>query len=579
MTELFYGTSGPRSARIAIVGESWGSSERMEQKPFVGQSGQEFTKMLNEAGIDRGQCFVTNLFADQPLNDEAWRFFLPGKENPLAEFNGLFPNSWARSEIDRLYAQLNTVKPELIIGAGNFALWAFTERAKLVGAKEKKTGKAAGVKAPAGIMNQRGSMLFTTRGLETPTKFLPIVHPAAIGRQWELRAPTVHDLRARVPMALEGRWTNPLVRTKLAPPSYEDTINYLDSVVSGPMVVDVETLPSAGHLVCIGLCQSSTLAISIPFLNVVRAGWQVVPFWSVEEQAQIIKRLRKVLTRPDVEIIGQNFTYDQQWIARDLGVVPRPAFDTMIAQQVLWPGTPRGLDYLSSLYCAHHVFWKEDSNEWNFKENGLQSELEYNCEDLFVTLEVATELRGLVSELGMDRQFAEIMEETQRLQLNMMLKGVKIDTKLRATMGVSLMLQASKIAEWFEDIFPNAIFGSGTDSQWYQSPLQTQDVLYKDFGLRTVVNRKTKSTSAGKEALEELSQRYPRLRKIFSHLKALRSLETFQSHFIQARLEETNRMKCSYGYVETFRWNSNKNAFKRGTNLQNLPSGNEDGDD
>ena len=35
----------------------------------------------------------------------------------------------------------------------------------------------------------------------------------------------------------------------------------------------------------------------------------------------------------------------------------------MLAQHVLFPGTPKDLAYLSSLYDPYHVYWKEDHKE------------------------------------------------------------------------------------------------------------------------------------------------------------------------------------------------------------------------
>lgn len=52
---------GPQPADILLVGEAPGKSEEEHVKPFVGSSGGELTKMLNEAGILRTECRVTNV--------------------------------------------------------------------------------------------------------------------------------------------------------------------------------------------------------------------------------------------------------------------------------------------------------------------------------------------------------------------------------------------------------------------------------------------------------------------------------------------------------------------------------------
>jgi uracil-DNA glycosylase family 4 len=51
---------------IAIVGEAWGEQEERARAPFVGASGYELTRMLDEAGIRRADCFLTNVFNLRP---------------------------------------------------------------------------------------------------------------------------------------------------------------------------------------------------------------------------------------------------------------------------------------------------------------------------------------------------------------------------------------------------------------------------------------------------------------------------------------------------------------------------------
>jgi len=38
-------------SRIAIIGEAWGKDEAAAKRPFVGASGRELNRMLEEAGL------------------------------------------------------------------------------------------------------------------------------------------------------------------------------------------------------------------------------------------------------------------------------------------------------------------------------------------------------------------------------------------------------------------------------------------------------------------------------------------------------------------------------------------------
>lgn len=52
--------AGSRSARVMLVGEQPGDREEREGEPFVGPAGRLLDELLAQAGIDRGDVFVTN---------------------------------------------------------------------------------------------------------------------------------------------------------------------------------------------------------------------------------------------------------------------------------------------------------------------------------------------------------------------------------------------------------------------------------------------------------------------------------------------------------------------------------------
>ena len=52
---------GPRRAEIMMVGEQPGDAEDVAGHPFVGPAGRLLDRALEEAGIDRGLVYVTNV--------------------------------------------------------------------------------------------------------------------------------------------------------------------------------------------------------------------------------------------------------------------------------------------------------------------------------------------------------------------------------------------------------------------------------------------------------------------------------------------------------------------------------------
>src|SRR5215208_5818484 len=59
-TQMVFG-EGPRRAKIVLVGEMAGDREDREGRPFVGPAGRELDRALHDAGIDRGDVYVTNV--------------------------------------------------------------------------------------------------------------------------------------------------------------------------------------------------------------------------------------------------------------------------------------------------------------------------------------------------------------------------------------------------------------------------------------------------------------------------------------------------------------------------------------
>lgn len=58
-TQTVFG-EGPLDAKLLFVGEQPGDQEDLAGRPFVGPAGQLFDRLLEEAGVDRSQTYVTN---------------------------------------------------------------------------------------------------------------------------------------------------------------------------------------------------------------------------------------------------------------------------------------------------------------------------------------------------------------------------------------------------------------------------------------------------------------------------------------------------------------------------------------
>lgn len=533
-------SSGPANARIMLVGEAPGAEEEISNVPFVGTSGTELTRMLHEAGIVRSECFLTNVCKYRPPENKIEFFFLDKKRTK--------PNELIKEGILELKEEIERVKPTIIIALGNTPLWA------LYGQN--------------GITKWRGSML-VYRGISGhQSLLLPTYHPAHVLRQWEVRSIAVHDLK-RAARALEtGSW--PADNSKiLVRPSFEDTMDVLGTLTrkadesKEPITLASDLETRLQYIACHGIAWSDTEAISIPTLCVERP----TGYWTLDQELAIWERERTLLTHENVEVVGQNYLYDAQYFARRRGYVPRLRHDTMFQQHVAFSGLPKGLDFLSSMYCRHHVYWKDEGKEWNTSIPEEQY-WGYNGKDAIKTWEIKSVLEQILRQM----KLWEIYQFQMRLWhcvLRMMLRGIRVDNALRGKIASELL---AAMMSRQEDL--NYILRAPIN---VNSPKQVMDLFYNQLGMKEIRNPKTKKPTGDEDAMTLLAQREPLLKVLTERITDMRSIGVMIGNVIKAELDHDGRIRSSFSpTAETFRWKSSKNAFGGGTNLQNWTKGDED---
>lgn len=518
---------------ILIVGEAYGAEESEQNRPFVGVSGQELTRMLHDAGIARDDCYITNVVNARPPNNDISKWFLDKKMT--------VPGVEIQQGLLQLQSDINRIKPNLVIALGNTPLYALTGN--------------------RGIVSWRGSILEATQGYRG-VKVIPTYHPAAILRQWDWRFIAVHDLRrcareALFPDIRPPKW-NFTLRPNFA--TVMETLSTLHALVetrTTRLSADIETRLS--FQTCFGIAWSPLDAICIPWTS----GGQ--SYWTLEEELQIVLMLRRIFHHPNCQLVGQNFLYDNQYLARDWGFAPMVYMDTMIAHHVCWPGMPKGLDFLSSMYCAFHRYWKDDGKHWDPRKHTEEQYWKYNCEDAARTFEVSLVLENVIDKLNLRIQF-EWQMRTLQMAFHMMLRGVAIDTKLKNDFVMELM-EHSVVRQ--QQI--NVISGHNLNPN---SPKQLQEFFYNELKLPLQRNRKTGKPSCDEEALKILANKEPLVRRLVYSIIEFRSLNTSLS-VVRTPLDTDGKMRTSYNVAgtETFRFSSSENAFGNGTNNQNITSG------
>jgi uracil-DNA glycosylase len=550
---------GPTNAKIMIVGEAPGEREEQLGRPFVGASGYELDRMLNEAGISRSECFVTNLVRVRPPKNEIQAFFAKAKKDRTAAHTE-FKGKWVTREVlegyDLLKSEIKVVNPSIIIALGNTPLWALTDL--------------------WGITKWRGSMLYTNAAADPPVKVIPTIHPASVLREWKQRSIVVNDLRRA------GRFRNDEAYPKpdwkfIIRPDYETVILTLDRLYirshhGEPLVISFDIETKKGHIACAGLAWSLTEALCIPLMAVGKPQG----YWNLEQEAEIVWRLWRLLTSPNVEVVGQNIIYDSQYTWKHWHFVPRVTQDTMISQHSVFADLSKGLGFLASMYCNYYVYWKDEGKDWEAKDGGEDAWWYYNCEDTVYTLEVAHALKRVAAKLGLEA----VHDAQQRMfwpVLAAMKRGVRIDTKRRN----ELILEVQDAIAQREG-FLNEVVGFPVN---YDSPKQMHAFFYDDLKLPIQMTRAKKGAPArptlDDDALQKLARIEPLVSPIVNAIADCRTLGKFLSNFLCRPLSEDGRMRCSFriggsesgaSAPKTYRLSSAEDAFGCGTNLQTIPS-------
>jgi uracil-DNA glycosylase len=116
-TQTVFG-EGPTDAQVVLVGETPGDQEDRQGKPFVGPAGRVLDEALIEAGLNRGEVYVTNAvkhFKWEPRGKRRLH-----KKPSAREMAACRP--W-------LEAELHVLKPKVIVCLGATAAQALLGRA------------------------------------------------------------------------------------------------------------------------------------------------------------------------------------------------------------------------------------------------------------------------------------------------------------------------------------------------------------------------------------------------------------------------------------------------------------------
>jgi len=517
---------GPKDAKIAIVGLGPGATEEREGRPFVGAAGRLLDGALNHAGLLRSQCYVTNISEYRPPANNLNRLHEVGID--LGE------------QKQRLYAELQTVKPNVIIALGNDVLRTLTQK--------------------DGVMAWRGSVLESPYG-----KVIPTFHPAAIVRASHMKHPyekrkiplyplLLFDLRKAVREA-----AFPEVRRKMrrlvTAPKFEQAEDFLGMCMRAEKVaVDIETL--RGEVACVGFAVNEGYAMCVPFDTGVGSYWA-----SARQEAEVWKMVMEVLANGKVKKIIQNALFELKFLGghdRLRGVW----WDTMLASHTIYPELPRGLDFLTSIY-TDIPYYKHEGRYWQPGDDP-HSWWRYNCLDCVVPYEVQEKQWCELEEAGLLELFLGGVMPQLGPACEMESRGVRVDF---ARVEHHKRVQEERVRGAQERLDAKA----GWEVNVY-STKQVQKLLYDELRLPKQRKGRERKVTADEAALDKLALKFPQLEEL-QLIKQIRAARKLISSYLHDGVFDGDRVRfgVSVGGTETGRWSTGKTIWGKGLNIQTIP--------
>lgn len=361
---------------IFLLGEAKGRNEDKIDAGFVGASGIELLRMLDEAKIieltSEDRSFISKFYnTGDPNNiDMIWRmhpevyrsnvfqqhppgnnlqFFCGPKKDGIPGMGPLIKGYVKKEfeyELDRLADEIISIDPNLILCLGNTPLWALTNK--------------------TAVSKRRGTTVVSTHTVEG-YKLLGTYHPAAVLRQWELRPVTIIDLIKAKREAEYPDVRRPKCQIWIEP-GVADIEDFIREYVIGCEYLSVDIETSGTRITEIGFSPRSDIAIVIPFDDTRRKDKCYWPDRHTE--IEVWKIIRAVLADRAIRKVFQNGLYDIAFLWRAYGIkVYGAEHDTMLLHHALQPESLKSLGFLGSIYTDHGPWKTERGKSFTIKRD------------------------------------------------------------------------------------------------------------------------------------------------------------------------------------------------------------------
>ena len=490
---------GPMNAEVVIVGEGPGETEVRLGRPFVGGSGNLMWNTLRTYGINRANCYVTNVVKRQISLSRK------GNERHIVLAEEL--DRWV-GMLQWELSQLPHVRTVLILG--NYALHALTKC--------------------SGILKWRGSVLPAELPNGNRGRFVVTINPAYALRELKLEPVFKMDCH-KFAKVVDNTFKEHHI-THIINPSYSEARALIRDLSKSnrPIAYDIEAIN--GETVCHGFSNDPHVGICINLRDHSRNRF------TAEQEADILLDIQHLCDSH--RIIAQNGSFDSYWTRLHDWLSVRVWFDILLAHHTMYPQLPHNLGFLCAQY-TNHPFYKDEGKAW--KEGGNIDEFwRYNCKDTAITYACYERIQRELYSQNLDKFFFEHVMRAQPHLVSATVHGVAVDMEVRDKINKLCAEDVATLKSEFyrlvheatgdEDYFPNP-----------NSPPQLRELFFSRLRLQ---GRGNSTDEDNREHMLKHPNTSSIAKEILVALDKYKKEDKFYGTYAQAEVSKDGRFRCEY---------------------------------
>jgi uracil-DNA glycosylase family 4 len=451
----------------------------------LGESNYQLNRILKLGGLQREQFGLTTIVRCQTPNN--WLEGAPWEHETVLHCEPLFQQT------------LKTMKPKVLVPMGNIALRSCLGQ--------------------RGIEKFRGYVYDTVIG-GTSYNVIPTYHPSFVLHGNQHLVPVVlEDIRRALKVAVEGYREDPYEYWE----DPEDLEGWISLRKGQPLAVDIETTRSSGmeEDELDSLADTEILRISFSY-----KGGDAV---SIPWRDRYIPWVQELLR--EGRLIFWNSDFDVPRLQAKGLVLSEDIWDAMWMYHFLFTDLPKRLGFAASL-LTNLPEWKNYSSE---------RPAFYNARDADATIQIYYAVKKKLEEEERWQAYLDHMRWPIPLFKNMHDKGILIDKELRQSFRADLVKEGEQIDERIgkeapgditpfkirKKIPPEANLGLSLRDEGYWdvneegewgirqrfNPNSSKHLIafMKKMGHKVPKNYKTDKETTGKDEIEKLTKKYPKI--------------------------------------------------------------------